>query len=128
MYIKNGAPISDVSTPRGISYASRVRQQLSTTSINKAPVKSEKRIRVLLLGPEINLTRCGIISPTHPIVPAIDTTEAVSKVAHIMQTILTVETLIPIDFASSSPKDKRLSFHLKCHNRYYPKHKRYKEE
>jgi len=71
----------EVITPSGISSAEIERARSSTSSRKEAPVKNAAGSSRLCSGPTIKRARCGIISPTQPMIPVTATTEAVSNEA-----------------------------------------------
>lgn len=59
----------------------------------------------MLLVPTIIRPKCGITSPTQPMVPARQTELAVKKVAQTTVKVRTSTTFVPRVWASRSPKD-----------------------
>ena len=70
-----------VKTLNGISFGARLRATISTSSIIIAPAIIETGITLLLLLPISKRIIFGITSPIHPIVPEMETENAVSNVA-----------------------------------------------
>lgn len=69
-----------VNMPIGISIEIRALEILSTNNKKLAPKLSEARINILLFGPTIIRTICGITSPIQPMIPLTETAAEVNKV------------------------------------------------
>jgi len=111
-----GAPITAVMTPMGISKGEKaVRLMVSHRTINVAAAKQEQGIRTLWFGPTINLIIWGMIKPTKPIIPEIETRLAVIKEVIKNNIFFVVSVLIPRCMASSSPM---LIAFKSCENTY----------
>lgn len=86
----------------GISAAEALLAIVSTMTIKQAPMLIEAGTSERWLLPKAILHIWGISRPTQPTCPHIDTQEAVIIVAQITVTTLSMFTLTPSDFASSS--------------------------
>lgn len=103
-YIKNGPPNNAVIIPTGISIGEIiVLAMVSAKIINIPPINPEEGNSILWSGPTIILTIWGIISPTNPIIPLMDTTIDVIKVPKINIYSLIFSTCTPKLWADSSP-------------------------
>lgn len=90
--------------PMGISKVKMSREKLSQKSRNIAPIIAELANTARLSAPKIKRAMCGTISPIQPMIPAIVTLSALTKVATRMMKILTRAVFTPRLFASSSPR------------------------
>ena len=88
----------------GISKFNIILDAESIKSNKTAPDSNEKGRVFLLSEPIKNRIQCGIIKPIKPIIPDTDTQTAVIKETQINNIILNLFELIPIIFASLSPK------------------------
>ena len=86
---------------------------VSITTIKMAPSKILTGIAFVLSGPVSILAKCGITSPTQPIVPLMHTADAVSKVAQMIIKFRTTVTETPSVFAYLSPSERILILHLR---------------
>ena len=102
--IKTGMPKSEVTMPIGISKVKTILEKLSQNSKNIAPIIAEAAKTAWLFAPKIKRAICGTISPIQPMMPAIVTLRALTKVATRMMKILTLVVFMPRLFASSSPR------------------------
>lgn len=66
----------------GISALIDAREIVSTANKKKAPKTMANGSKRWLLGPTSILEKCGITRPTQPIVPLMQTEQAVRTVAH----------------------------------------------
>ena len=69
-----------------------------------APERADAGISLSAFEPTRNLIRCGIISPTNPIIPETETHTAVTKEAVISRISLTLSGSMPRDEAVLSPR------------------------
>lgn len=118
---KNGAPITEVKIPNGISEAKNVLQHMSTSTKKAAPMRRDAGRTILLSGPKRKRAICGMIKPTQPIIPAIATTEEVKRVAQTIFIIRKRSTCTPKASASTSPNASEFRRHLKSNNGIRPK-------
>ena len=78
--IKNGAPISEVTTETGSSAGAIITLDTVSQRTRKAPPKiNDTGINILFLNETYILIICGIIIPTNPIGPVAETTAAIDK-------------------------------------------------
>ena len=102
--IKNGAPISAVTAPTGISLGERMVLDIrSAMDMNAPPYKKLMGITALCFAPKIFLTACGATRSINPIIPANDTDTPVSREVITMRNIFLLFVLTPMDIACSSP-------------------------
>src|SRR5574340_116397 len=101
--MKTGMPISSVATPIGTSTLKAARATSSTINKNPAPSSALVGSNSRLSGPTRSRATCGITNPTHAIMPAILTVNALTNVALRMTTARITGTLTPKVSASSSP-------------------------
>ena len=92
-----------VKMPIGISVARRFLDTLSTTSRNAAPSSIVAGTRYRWSLPTILRARCGITSPTQPIMPLTDTLDAVTSVEQSTTISRSRLGCTPMVRASSSP-------------------------
>ena len=90
-----------------------LRAAVSIASIKSAPSAMLAGTTLRLSFPKIIRAACGMSSPTQPMRPHIETTEAVIIAAPVITSSLTRFTFIPSDVASSSLSVIALSFQRK---------------
>jgi hypothetical protein len=98
-----------VITPTGINTGeNNILLKVSQRGKKTAPAKAEAGIKITLLVPIIFLIICGIIKPTKPITPQIETVAAVIKDAVRNKNFVFLSIFIPKVFDFSPPKDTAL--------------------
>ena len=102
--------MTDVNIEAGISDGMAQRATVSITSIKIPPNPTDAGMTYLLSLPNIMRAMWGMSSPTHPISPHMETTEAVIIAAEVITAILITLTGIPRERASSSLNVIALSF------------------
>lgn len=84
---------------------------VSTINKNTAPNMMVIGSCFLWSLPTMRRERCGIIKPIHPIVPEMQTVDAVKQLAQTITTPRMRVVFMPRVFASTSPKDKMFNLH-----------------
>ena len=110
-----------VKIPMGTSVMSMVREMLSTSNRKAAPKHMVAGSKFLWSGPTSIRLMWGMTSPTHPIIPLMDTAAAVIRVQQHMIMNLSFPVSSPRDWASSSPMARIFSLHLKMNSMVIPR-------
>ena len=97
--------------PMGISVAVRQRAMLSTSSRKAAPNRQDMGISLRQSLPTMRRLRCGITSPTQPIIPDTDTAAAVSTVDERITARRSRSVCTPMARASSGDRVSRFIRH-----------------
>jgi len=108
-----GAPIKLVITLKGSSDEVKDLAISSHISNRDAPTIAVAGMSFLLSTPTIGLAMCGLTTPIHVIIPAIEVEAEVANVAKMIDKALYFFTSTPNAFASSSPKESMLKTHLR---------------
>ena len=97
--------MSAVRTPTGRLELLQTLAMESAVIRSRPPITAEQGIRSLDFEPTIILAKCGIMSPTKPIVPEKQTATAVQTEATTIHTILRMNGLTPSEMELLSPED-----------------------